>query len=230
MSSGSPFDDGAYPTGVAPAGTVARADARAVFGQVMFMVAIALGFTAGGAYIGRDLSMGAALGCWVVALALVFGMSFARRAQNGALGMGLLYAVALFLGLAVGPTLASYASVDGGGALIAQAAGLTALFIAGCGAFGYATTRDLSGVGRACFWALLGLIVFGVIAMFVSIPGANLVYCLLGLAIFAGFTMFDFQRLRTASEADAVMISLGIFLDVFNAFLLILRLLGMGKD
>lgn len=232
MSSQPPYRDGPYASDLVHGTTrdAVRADARAVFGQVMFMVAVALAFAAGGAYIGRDLGGGAAIGFWVVALALILGMSFARRAQNGALGMGLLYGVALFLGLAVGPTLSVYADRPGGGSLIAQAAGLTALFVGGLGAFGYATRRDLSGIARVAFWALLGLIAFGLIAMFVSIPGANVLYSVLGLVIFGAFTMFDFQRLRTATEDDSVMIALGIFLDVFNVFLFILNLLGLSRD
>lgn len=206
------------------------ADTRAVFGQVMFMVAVALGFTAGGAWVGQDLSTGWSLVCFVGAFALILGMSFARKAQNGALGMGLLYGVALLLGMAVGPALAAYASLDGGAVLIAQAAGLTALFIGALGTVGYATRRDLSAVARICFWALLGLIAFGFVAMFVAIPGANLIYSVVGLVIFAGFTMYDFQRLRTAHEDESVMIALGIFLDVFNVFLFILNLLGMSRD
>jgi hypothetical protein len=42
--------------GVGPADTIAvtRDDSRAVFGQVMGLVALTLGFLALGAYIGRD--------------------------------------------------------------------------------------------------------------------------------------------------------------------------------
>ena len=32
--------------------------------------------------------------------------------------------------------------------------------------------------------------------MFVSIPGGDVIYAVLGLVIFAGYTMYDFQRLR----------------------------------
>ena len=71
------------------------------------------------------------------------------------------------------------------------------MFIAGFGAAGYATRRDSDGDrARVCFWALVALIVFGIVLIFVHIPGGVLVYSVLGLVIFAGFTMFDFQRLR----------------------------------
>ena len=47
-----------------------------------------------------------------------------------------------------------------------------------------------------CFWALLALIVFGIVAIFVNIPNSALIYATAGLVAFAGFTMYDFQRLR----------------------------------
>ncbi len=42
---------------------------------------------------------------------------------------------------------------------------------------------------------------------------------MLGLVIFAGFTMFDLQRLRSNTDvASAPLLAASIFLDVLNAF------------
>lgn len=67
-----------------------------------------------------------------------------------------------------------------------QAVGATAGFVAACGAFGYATRRDLSAWARFLFWALLALIVSGIVTIFVSIPGGNVIYAVAGLVIFGG--------------------------------------------
>ena len=83
-----------------------------------------------------------------------------------------------------------------------EAGGSTALFIAGFGAAGYATRRDLSALARIMFFALIALIVFGIVLIFVEIPGGQLIYAILGLVIFAGFTMFDFQRLRRTRTSE----------------------------
>jgi modulator of FtsH protease len=59
----------------------------------------------------------------------------------------------------------------------------------------------------------------------VHIPAASLVYSVLGLAIFAGFTMFDFQRLRRNTDAAAApFLAASIFLDVLNVFLFFLSI------
>ena len=76
-----------------------------------------------------------------------------------------------------------------------------------------------------CFWALLALIVFGIVAIFVQIPNGALIYAILGLVIFAGFTMYDFQRLRRTQDIRAApLLAASIFLDVLNVFLLLLSL------
>jgi FtsH-binding integral membrane protein len=154
----------------------------------------------------------------------IFGLNAAASRGHEQLATGFLFGLGLLLGAAVGPVLAVYAKTNP--SVLWQAAGATAAFIAALGTYGYATRRDLSSWARTLLFALLGLIVFGVITIFVSIPGANVVYAVLGLAIFGGFTIFDFNRLRRTGQAGAVPIAASIFLDLFNVFLLFLELFG----
>jgi modulator of FtsH protease len=80
-------------------------------------------------------------------------------------------------------------------------------------------------LARIGSWALLGLLVFGVVLIFVQIPNGQLVYALLGLGIFAGLTAVDFQRLRGTGRLDsAPLLAASIFLDILNVFLLYLQL------
>jgi FtsH-binding integral membrane protein len=209
----------------------AAATSREVFGKVMFLVAVTAGFAAAGAWIGRDLSPGWAIACFLGGFALVIAMGFAkRREQVSGLQLTMLFGLGLLLGLGIGPTIGYYSSLEDGGTIIAQAAGLTALFMAAMGTVGYVTRRDLTWLGRVSFIALLGLIVFGIVAIFVSIPGEYLIWSIGGLVIFAGLTVFDFWRLRRAGNADVVLIAVSIFLDAFNVFLFFLQILGGGSN
>ncbi|MGZ5380132.1 MAG: Bax inhibitor-1 family protein [Mycobacterium sp.] len=113
---------------------------------------------------------------YLLAFACVVGMRFAVRSSTG-VSVALLFGMGLCLGLAISPTLVYYASADP--QALWQAGGATALFIAGCGAAGYATRTDLSGIARACYWALLALIIFGIVLIFVQIPGGALIYSIL---------------------------------------------------
>jgi len=201
--------------------------ARALFGQTMGFVAVTAGFFALGGYLGRDLSYGTAIVWFIAAIACLIGMRFTVR-RSGPLTAGLLCAVGLLLGLAVAPTLVYYA--DANPQALWQAGGATALFIAGFGAAGYATRRDLSGLARVFYLALIALIVFGIVMIFVRIPHGSLIYSVLGLVIFAGLTTFDFQRLRRSTDLDsAPMIAASIFLDVLNVFLFFLRIFSRSR-
>ena len=71
-----------------------------------------------------------------------------------------------------------------------------------------------------CFFALLALIIFGIVLIFAHVPGGSLVYCILRLIIVAGLIMFDFQRLRHSRDMDsAPLIAASIFLNALNVFL-----------
>jgi FtsH-binding integral membrane protein len=203
---------------------VTRDQTGSLFGQTMGFVALTAGFFALGAYIGRDISGGSGILCFIAAFAALLGMNFAAQ-RSEQLAVGLLLGFGLLLGLAVAPTVADYAGADP--QALWQAGGATALFIAGFGAAGYATRRDLSALARYFLWALVALIAFGIVLVFVQIPGGALIYAIAGLVIFAGLTLFDFQRLRNTQDIrTAPLLAASIFLDVLNVFLLFLSIFG----
>ncbi len=208
-------------------GMADRSRTHALFAQTMAYVAGTAALFALGAWLGRNLSGGVGIFAFIVAFACLIGMRFAAR-RSAQLAVGLLGAFGLLMGLAVAPTVAYYGSMDP--RALWEAGGATALFIAGFGAAGYATRRDLTAIARVSFWALVALIVAGIVLIFVNIPGAEQVYSVLGLVIFAGFTMFDFQRLRTnTDEATAPLLAASIFLDVLNVFLFFLEIFSGGE-
>jgi modulator of FtsH protease len=195
-----------------------------LFARTMAFVALTAGFFALGAYLGRDMAYQLGWVWFIASFACLIGLNFAAQ-RSEELAVVLLFAFGLLIGLAVAPTISYYASTDP--KAVWQAGGATALFIAGFGAAGYATRRDLSALARVLFWALVALIVFGVVLIFVDIPNGALIYAVAGLVIFAGLVMFDFQRLRrTRDIRDAPLLAASIFLDALNVFLFFLQIFG----
>jgi modulator of FtsH protease len=210
------------------AGVVSRDRTRAVFGHVMGLVALTCGCAALGAYVARDFTGGAGFIFFIGAFACIFGLQFAARRGHEQLAIGLLFGMGLLLGMFVAPVIDYYAKTDH--AVLYQATGATGLFVATLGAAGYASRRDLSVYARFFFFALLALLVFGLVLVFVNVPHGNVIYAVLGLVIFGGFTVIDFNRLRRANMDAAVPIAAGIFLDIFNVFLFFLSLFGGGGN
>lgn len=204
--------------------SLTRDETGTLLGQTMGLVAVTAGLFALGAYLGRDLSYGWGLVLFIASFGCLIGLNVAAQ-RSERMAITLLFAFGVLIGLATAPTIAYYASTDP--QVVWQAGGATALFIAGFGAFGYATRRDLSAIARVCFWALIALIIFGIVLIFVQIPNGQLIYAILGLAIFAGLTAFDFQRLRRSRDLRAApVLAASIFLDILNVFLLFLALFG----
>jgi len=208
-------------------GSVATVGTAGVFGQVMGLVAVTLGFFTLGAYLGREVSQGASIICFIGGFICILGLNFAAR-RSEAMAITLLFAAGLLLGMGMGGVLNRYAEAEPNA--VWQAASATALFVGGLGSVGFAIRKDLSGGYRALFFMLLALIVFGLVTVFVSIPGANVIYALLGLGIFGAYTVLDFNRMRRAGMEEAVPLAAGIFLDVINIFLFFLRLFGGGRN
>lgn len=199
-----------------------------LFARTMTYVAATAGLFALGAYIGRDMAHGAGLIAFVAAFAALIAMRFTAERSPEAT-VALLGAFGLLMGIAVAPTLAYYATTDP--QALWQAGGATALFIATLGSIGYATNRDLSGVARASFWALVALLIFGIVAIFVRIPHSSVIYSVAGLVIFAGFTLVDFQRLRRSQNiVSAPLLAASIFLDILNVFMFFLSLFGGRRN
>lgn len=204
-----------------------RDENLSIFSQTMGLVAITCLFAAGGAYIGKDLGGMWWILPWLVSFGCLFGLYAANRREKYSLAMTLLFVFGLLLGITVGNTLNYYAINDQGA--LYQAAGATGLFVALLGAGGYAIRKDLSFLYRFLFIGLIVFLIAGIALIFINMPGAYLVWSILGLVLFGGYTVVDFNRLRRAGQNMVIPIAAGIFLNIFNIFLLFLRIFGGSR-
>ena len=199
----------------------------ALFGRVMGLVALTVGVATLGVYLFRESGRRA------LVHRVAAGARLPRRPERGQLARQPVARAGAAAGLraadgrSVSSTVNYYATTDP--TAVRQAFGATALFIGGLGAGGYAIRRDLSFLYRFAFWALLALIVAGFVLIFVHIPAAYTIYAIVGLAIFALYTVLDFNRLRRAGQEEAIPLAASIFLDILNVFLLFLRLFGQSR-
>lgn len=204
-----------------------RDQSATLFSQTMGLVALTTAAFALGAYAARNVPAGWIWVLFIASFVSLFAVSAASRRSEQA-AVGLLLVFGLLIGAAVAPTISYYASSNP--RALWDAGSATALFVVGFGAAGYGTRRDLSRLGRLLSWALLGLILFGVIAILADLPNGSLLYAVFGLVIFAGLTSYDFQRLRRNKDIrTAPLLASSIFLDILNVFLLFLSFNGRGK-
>ncbi|HET7785545.1 MAG TPA: Bax inhibitor-1/YccA family protein [Myxococcales bacterium] len=113
------------------------------------------------------------------------------------------------------------------------------LFITG-GAFfalsmyGTVTKRDLDAWRSFLFIGLVGIILAGIVNIFVRSNAMEFVISCAGVLIFAGLTAYDTQKLRRigeqGEERHALMGALALYLDFINLFLFLLRFMGRRRD
>jgi modulator of FtsH protease len=195
-----------------------------LFGRVMGLVAVTVLCATAGVYIARDWGGAWWFVAWLLSLGCLIGLQAANARGNTGAAVLMLFAFGLLTGASVATTVNYYAETDP--MAVRQAFGATALFVGVLGAGGYATRRDLSFLYRIAFFALLGLLVVGIVLIFVRIPAAYTLYSFFGLAIFGLYVVIDFNRLRHGGRNEAIPLAAGIFLDVLNIFLFFLRIFG----
>jgi uncharacterized protein len=212
---------GGYAVGLAPPRT------RSLFGPVMGLVALTVGFATLGVYLARSAGGGQWFIAWLIALGALVGLNIASARGNHGLALVLLLVFGLLIGASVSTTVNYYAATDP--TAVRQAFGATALFIGVLGSAGYAIRRDLSYLYRLLFWLLLALLAAGMVIILTRMEAAYTAYAILGLALFGLYTVVDFNRLRRAGTDEAIPLAAGIFIDVLNVFLFFLQLFGRSE-
>jgi FtsH-binding integral membrane protein len=170
---------------------------------------------------------------WVVMLAplaFVLAMSFGLNKMSKSTLNILFWAYATVMGLSLSTIFLVYT-----GESIAVTFFATAGAFAGLSLFGYTTKKDLSGFGSFLIMGVVGLIIAGLVNLFLQSSTMSLVISGLGVLIFAGLTAYDTQRLKeeyahlrgTEYIGKAVIMgALNLYLDFINMFTYLLRFLG----
>jgi len=163
-------------------------------------------------------------------LAFVLVMSFGiNRLSLGAL-VATFYGFSVAMGLSLSTIFLVYT-----GASIAQVFFISASMFLGMSLYGYTTKADLTSWGSFLIMGLFGIIIAGLVNMFVHSAGLGFAISAIGVLIFVGLTAYDTQKIKeTFSESWgaesngklAVMGALNLYLDFINLFLMLLRLMG----
>jgi len=213
-----------FSTAYAPGRPHATTSTATLLGQVMCLVALALGFLVLGTYVGRNLPFNTARILGFVGFGMLILSSFAgRRFRVGPFAMGWLFATALVIGLGLGPVLAYLVAHDP--ATVTQAAGATALIVLGMGSLGLALSRDLARWMRPLSLIVFGAVIVSFLLVVVGSGGNPILSVIIG-GVSALLILVDFNFLRRhGTEDDAIWLATGIFVSIVNIFLSLLNLL-----
>ena len=212
-------------------GQVAR---NKVLRNTFWLLALSMIPTVLGAFVGITMNValpGGFIGM-AIFLAIAFGFMFAiEKTKESAAGVFVLLGFTFFMGLMLTPLLRHTLGYSNGGSLIMTAFGGTAVVFAVMASIATTSKRDFSGMGS---WLTAGAVVIllAIVAnVFLQMPVLTIVISVLMIAVFSAFLLYDVQRVVNGGETNYISATLAIYLDVFNVFTGLLRLLGIvGGD
>ncbi len=213
-----------YDTSFTGDARVAAPSTAQILGQVMFLVAIAIGFLVAGTVIGRELDAGTARICSFVGFGMLIVTWFVNALRHGALGIGWLCGLSLMIGLGLGPVIGYLAETQP--AAITTAAGITALTVLGMAAIGFVLEKDTVRWMRPLSFIVLGAVAVSLGALIFGGLGAlSPVLSVIIIVASALLILVDFNYIRKhATEDDVVWLATGIFVSIVNIFLSLLNL------
>lgn len=216
--------------GIGESSMVARSSlARKVMAFTFFSILAAMA----GCYVGMGLNLRFGGGMWLLFFILEIGLIFATAAlkDKTPINFVLLYSFAAVTGLAISP-LIDILTGAGYSGIVFQALGITAGLCLALTVYAWTTKRDFSGIGPFLFIAVIGLLLVGLLNFFIRSELLHMVYLYAGVIIFSGYMLFDVQQVKKYPDTigNAVMLSINIYLNIYNLFLFILQLLMASRD
>ena len=143
----------------------------------------------------------------------------------------LLFLYSVMMGVVISPMILVSSPIS-----ILLAIVLAALMFGCMSLFGYKTVKDLSFLGVFLFLGMIGLILVGVVSLFLPLGATfNTIVCLIGVLVFALFAAYDMQTLKNAyavlsdnNQKDqlAVLGALHMYISFVALFQYILGLLN----
>lgn len=164
-------------------------------------------------------------------LVIVLSRNIMKMSVSAAMGGFALYAV-------LNGVMMSFVFLAYTGTVIFQAFAVAAGMFAVMSLWAVSTKKDLSGWGHYLFMGLIGLIVAGVVGMFIGGESYQLLYSAVGVILFTALTAYNTQMIKKMSdgmsgdvgESDFVRLSiigaLMLYLNFLNMFLFLLRIFG----
>ena len=171
---------------------------------------------------------------WLVMLAplgFVFFLSFRIYQMSVSAAQSTFWLFAAVMGLSLSTIFLVFT-----GQSITQVFFVTAAAFGGLSLYGYTTSKDLSGWGSFLIMGVIGIVIAGLVNLFLQSSALQFAISVIGVLVFAGLTAYDTQQIKdnyytvagnaAAASKAAIMGALNLYLDFINMFTMLLQLFG----
>jgi len=158
-----------------------------------------------------------------------FGLLYlVYRLKDSGQGVLAVFALTGFMGYTLGPIISHYLSLPNGGQIVMVALGSTGLAFVGLSAYALTTKRDLTGMGSFLFVGMLVAFVMGLVAVLFSMPALSLAVAGMFALLSCGLILYETNNIVRGGETNYIMATVSLFVSLYNLFLSLLQLLGLG--
>ncbi len=153
------------------------------------------------------------------------------KTANSGKGLGVVFLITGLLGFSLGPILSMYLALPNGPQIIATAMGGTGAIFLGLSGYTLLTRKDFSFMGGFLFVGMIVVLLASLANIFMQIPALSLAVSSAVILIMSGFILYDTSRMVHDGQANYLLMTVSIYLSIFNIFVHLLSILGiMGGD
>lgn len=168
----------------------------------------------------------------LVAFGLLFGIS---KMRNSVWGIVLVFAFTGILGFSIGPVVNMYLQTAAGTQTVITAASLTGIIFLSLSGYTLITRKDfsfMSGFLMTGLWVVIGSVVLMWLGSFMGfyVSGFHLAISAAIVLLMSGFILYDTSRIIHGGETNYVMATVSLYLSIYNIFISLLHILGIGSD
>jgi len=148
------------------------------------------------------------------------------KTANSAAGLGVVFGITGLLGLGLGPTLNYYLAMSNGPQLIGMAMGGTGVIFLTLSGYALTTRKNFSFMGGFLITGLVVALVAALANIFFQIPALSLGISAVIIMVMSGFILYDTSRMIHEPHGNYLMMTVSLYLNIFNIFVNLLHLLG----
>jgi modulator of FtsH protease len=148
------------------------------------------------------------------------------RTANSAAGLGVVFGITGLLGLGLGPTLNYYLAMSNGPQIIGMAMGGTGVIFLTLSGYALTTRKNFSFMGGFLITGLVVALIASLANIFFQIPALSLGISAVVIMVMSGFILYDTSRMIHEPHGNYLMMTVSLYLSIFNIFVHLLNLLG----
>ena len=184
-----------------------------------------------GAYVGVPMAATIHAYFWplfALEIGLLIGLHFVKHKPG--INLMVMFTFVFMTGLMLAPLLARTLVMSGGASIIGNAFAMTSVVFGAMSFYAIKTTKDFSGYGKPLMIALLVIIGFSILNIFIGNPMLHVIISGAVVILFSILVIYDTQNIMKGAYETPIDGAIALYLDFLNIFTALLQLFGIFNN